>query len=56
MIPDEEKIFHFGLRSGSKWLDHGGLLQGRWFYNQIFYSNSCFGKILSNIGDLPQKI
>ena len=56
MTTDEGQIFHVGLKSCSKWVDHGGLLQSWWFYKQIFSNRSCFGKILSGIGDLPHKI
>ena len=56
MITDEGYIFHVGLRSCSKWLDHEWLLQSWWFYKQIFYNRTCFGKILSDIGDLPDEI
>ena len=49
-------IFNVDLRSCSKWLDHRGLLQSWWFYEQIFYNRSCFGKVLSDIGDLPRRV
>ena len=48
--------FSCGLKKLFQMVGPWGLLQSWWFYKQIFYNRSCFWKILSGIGDLPQEI